>query len=118
RLYVLWSLTLRRAGRRVVWLRASRRGDAGLPASAADTVGVEHIRLDPLPRGVIAEIARDRLGNLVTGRVDELLDATGGNPLRPIHIIDSAARHDETGRDEIPAEFRTAVYQRLAGLSS
>ena len=117
--YALRSLISRLAGRPVVWVLASRRDDAGLTASAADTVGVEHIRLDPLPRGVIAEIARDRLGNSVTGRVDELLDATGGNPLWAIQIIDSAARRDETGRDEeIPAEFRTAVYQRLAGLSS
>ncbi|MFZ3305101.1 MAG: AAA family ATPase, partial [Mycobacterium sp.] len=117
--YALRSLISRLAGRPVVWVLASRRDDAGLTASAADTVGVEHIRLDTLPRGVIAEIARDRLGNSVTGRVDELLDATGGNPLWAIQIIDSAARRDETGRDEeIPAEFRTAVYQRLAGLSS
>jgi DNA-binding CsgD family transcriptional regulator/nucleoside-triphosphatase THEP1 len=117
--YALRSLISRLAGRPVVWVLASRRDDAGLTVSAADTVGVEHIRLEPLPRGVIAEIARDRVGNSVNGRVDELLDATGGNPLWAIQIIDSAARRAETGRDEeIPAEFRTAVCQRLADLSS
>jgi DNA-binding CsgD family transcriptional regulator len=117
--YALRSLISRLAGRPVVWVLASRSDDAGLAVSAADTVGVEHIRLAPLPRGVIAEIARDRLGNSVTRRVDELLDATGGNPLWAIQIIDSASRRGETGRDEeIPAEFRTAVYQRLAGVSS
>jgi DNA-binding NarL/FixJ family response regulator len=116
--YALRSLIARLAGRSVVWVLASRSADAGLTVSAADTVGVEHIRLEPLPRAMIAEIARDRLGNSLNGRVDELLDAAGGNPLLATHIIDGVARCAETGRDEeIPAEFRTAVYQRLAGLS-
>ena len=97
--YALRSLVSRLAGRPVVWVLSSRRDDAGLTASAADTVGVEHIRLDPLPRGVIAEIARDRLGSSLTGRVDEILYATGGNPLWAIQIIDSAARRDETASD-------------------
>jgi DNA-binding CsgD family transcriptional regulator/nucleoside-triphosphatase THEP1 len=117
--YALRSLISRLAGRSVVWVLASRSGDVGLTVSAADTVGVEHIRLEPLTRAMIAEIARDRLGNSLNGRVDELLDAAGGNPLLATHIIDGVARCVETGRDdEIPAEFRTAVYQRLAGLSS
>src|SRR3984957_17023774 len=117
--YALRSLISRLAGRPVVWVLASRRDDAGLTASAADAVGVEHLRLDPLPRAVLAEIARDRLGNSLNGCVDELLDAAGGNPLLATHIIDGAARYAETGRDEdIPAEFRAAVYQRLDGLSS
>jgi DNA-binding CsgD family transcriptional regulator len=117
--YALRSLISRLAGRPVVWVMASSSEDAGLTVSAADTVGVEHIRLNPLPRGVIAEIARDRLGNSLNGRVDELLDAAGGNPLWANQIIDGAARCAETGRgEEIPAEFRAAVYQRLTGLSS
>jgi predicted ATPase len=61
--YALRSLISRLAGRSVVWVLASRSRDAGLTVSAADTVGVEHIRLEPLPRVMIAEIARDRLGN-------------------------------------------------------
>ena len=117
--YALRSLISRLAGRSVVWVLASRSGDAGLTVSAADTVGVEHIRLEPLPRAMIAEIARDRLGNSLNGRVDELLDGAGGNPPLATHIIDGVARCAETGRDEeIPAEFRTAIHQRLAGLSS
>jgi DNA-binding CsgD family transcriptional regulator len=115
--YALRSLISRLIGQPVVWVLGSRSADAGLTAGAADIVGVEHIRLDPLPRGVIAEIARDRLGTGVTGRVDELLDAAGGNPLLATHIVDGAARCAETGRDEdIPAEFRAAVCQRVAGL--
>jgi DNA-binding CsgD family transcriptional regulator/tetratricopeptide (TPR) repeat protein/nucleoside-triphosphatase THEP1 len=115
--YALRSLISRLAGRSVVWVLASRSGDAGLTVSAADTVGVEHIRLEPLPRAMIAEIARDRLGNSLNGRVDELLDGAGGNPLLATHIIDGVARGAETGRDdEVPAEFRAAVYQRVAGL--
>jgi DNA-binding CsgD family transcriptional regulator/nucleoside-triphosphatase THEP1 len=118
--YALRSLISRLAGQPVVWVLASRCEDAGLTASAADTVGVEHIRLNPLPRRVITEIARDRLGNIkFSSRVDELLDAAGGNPLWATHIIDGAVRCAETGHDEdIPAEFRAAVYQRLTGLPS
>ena len=117
--YALRSLISRLAGRPIVWVLASRCDDAGVSASAADIVGVEHIRLNPLPRSAIAEIARDRLGNGVNGQVAEGLDATGGNPLWAIEIIDSAARRRETGNgEEIPPEFRTAIYRRLAGLSS
>ena len=117
--YALRSLISRLAGRPVVWVLASRNDDAGLTIGAADTVGVEHLRLDPLPRGVITEIARDRLGNSFDGGVDELLDAAGGNPLLATHIIDGAARYAETGRDEdIPAKFQAAVYRRLSDLHS
>jgi DNA-binding CsgD family transcriptional regulator/tetratricopeptide (TPR) repeat protein/nucleoside-triphosphatase THEP1 len=117
--YALRSLISRLAGRSVVWVLASLSSDAGLTVSAADTVGVEHIRLGPLPRAMVGEIARDRLGNSPNRRVDGLLDGAGGNPLLATHIIDGVARCAETGRDEdIPAEFRTAIYQRLAGLSS
>ena len=117
--YALRSLISRLAGRPLVWVLTSCSDDAGLAASAADIVGVEHIRLDALPREVISEIAKDRLGESVTGRVDELLDAAGGNPLLATQIIDGATRYAETGSaEEIPAEFRTAVYQRVVGLSS
>jgi predicted ATPase len=117
--YALRSLISRLAGRSVVWVLASRSSDAGLTVSAADTVGVEHIRLEPLPRAMITEIARDRLGNSLNSRVDELLGAAGGNPLLATHIIDGVARCAETRSDEeIPAEFRTAIYDRLGSLSS
>jgi DNA-binding CsgD family transcriptional regulator len=117
--YALRSLISRLAGRPVVWVLASRFDAAGLTVSAADTVGVEHIRLAPLPRSAIVEIARDRLGKGLAGGVDELLDAAGGNPLLATQIIDGAARSAEEGRDEeIPAEFHAAVRQRLAGLST
>jgi DNA-binding CsgD family transcriptional regulator len=117
--YALRSLISRLAGRPVVWVLATRSAAAGITVSAADTVGVEHIRLAPLPRGAIADIARDRLGNSLTGRVDELLDAVGGNPLLATQVIDGAARCAEAGREEdIPAEFHAAVLQRLAALSS
>jgi DNA-binding CsgD family transcriptional regulator len=117
--YALRSLISRLAGRSVVWVLASRSSDAGLTVSAADTVGVEHIRLEPLPRAMITEIARDRLGNSLNSRADELLGAAGGNPLLATHIIDGLARCAETRSDEeIPAEFRTAIYDRLGSLSS
>jgi predicted ATPase/DNA-binding CsgD family transcriptional regulator len=115
--YALRALISRLAGRPVVWVLASRSDDAGLAVSAADTVSVEHIRLDPLPRRVISEIARDHLGNRLTRRVEELLEAAGGNPLLATQIIKGAMRYAETGGDEeITAEFCAAVYQRLAGL--
>jgi hypothetical protein len=40
-------------------------------------------------------------------------------PLSATHIIDGVARCAETGRDEeTPAEFRTAVYQRLTAIGA
>jgi len=117
--YALRSLISRMAGRPVVWVLASRSAASGIAASAADTVGVEHIRLVALPRGAIAEIARDRLGNGLTNRVDKLLDAVGGNPLLATQVIDGVARCAETGREEdIPAEFHAAVFQRQVGLTN
>jgi hypothetical protein len=47
-----------------------------------------------------------------------MLDAAGGNAFFAVQIIDGVAQHDETGgMDGIPAQFRSAVRQRLTGLS-
>lgn len=116
--YALRALISRLAGRPVVWVLASRSDDVGSTVSAADVVGVEHIRLGPMAHGDIADIARDRLGRRLNARVEELLDAAGGNAFLATQIIDGVARCTETGRDdEVPAEFRAAVGHRLAALS-
>jgi DNA-binding CsgD family transcriptional regulator len=66
----------------------------------------------------ITDIARDRLGPNIDARVEQMLDAAGGNAFLAVQIIDGVAQHDETGgMDGIPAQFRSAVRQRLTDLS-
>src|ERR1700737_620714 len=116
--YALRALISRLVGLPVVWVLASRSEDLGLAVSATDVVGVEHIRLGPLADTDIAEIAQDRLGPNINGRLEEMLGAAGGNAFLAIQIIDGVAQCAETGGvDGIPAQFRSAVRQRLAGLS-
>jgi DNA-binding CsgD family transcriptional regulator len=115
--YALRALISRLVGIPVVWVLASRSDDVGLAVSAADSVEVEHIRLGPLAESAIADIARDRIGPNLDARVEQMLDAAGGNAFLAVQIIDGLA-HDETGgMDGIPAQFRSAVRQRLTGLS-
>jgi DNA-binding CsgD family transcriptional regulator len=116
--YALRALITRLVGVPVVWVLASRSDDIGLTVSAADSVGVEHIRLNPLADPAIAEIARDRLGPDIDSRVAELLDAAGGNAFLAVQIIDAVAEHAATGgADAVPERFKSAVRQRLSGLS-
>jgi DNA-binding CsgD family transcriptional regulator len=116
--YALRALISRLVGIPVVWVLACRSDDVGLAASAADSVDVEHVRLGPLADPAIADIARDRLGPKLDARVEQMLDAAGGNAFLAVQIIDGVAQHDETGgMDGIPAQFRSAVRQRLTGLS-
>jgi DNA-binding CsgD family transcriptional regulator/GTP cyclohydrolase FolE2 len=115
--YALRALISRLVGIPVVWVLASRSDDVGLAISAADSVDVEHIRLGRLADSAIADIARDRHGPTIDAHVEQLLDAAGGNAFLAIQIIDGVALHDETdGGDGIPAQFRSAVRQRLTGL--
>ena len=116
--YALRSLISRLVGIPVVWVIASRSADVGLAVSAADSVEVEHIRLGPLTDSAIADIARDRLGPNPDARVEHMLEAAGGSAFLAIQLIDGMAQHHETGgMDAIPAQFRSAVRQRLTGLS-
>jgi DNA-binding CsgD family transcriptional regulator len=116
--YALRALISRLVGIPVVWILVTRSDDVGLVVSAADSVDVEHIRLGPLADPAIADIARDRLGPKLDGRVEEMLGAAGGNAFLAVQIIEGVAQHDETGgMVAIPAQFRSAVRQRLTGLS-
>jgi len=115
--YALRALISRLVGIPVVWVLASRSDEVGLVVSAADSVEVEHIRLGPLAQPAILDIARDRLGPNLEPRVEQLLGAAGGDAFLAVQIIDGVAQHDETGgTDGIPAQFRSAVRQRLTGL--
>jgi len=115
--YALRALISRLVGIPVAWVMASRSDDVGLAVSAADSVGVEHIRLGPLADPALADIAWDRLGPKVDARIEEMLDAAGGNAFLAVQIIDGLAHQGETGVvDGIPAQFRSAVRQRLSGL--
>jgi len=116
--YALRALISRLVGIPVLWILVTRSDDVGLVVSAADSVDVEHIRLGPLADPAIADIARDRLGAKLDGRVEEMLGGAGGNAFLAVQIIEGVAQHDETGgMDGIPAQFRSAVRQRLTGLS-
>ena len=116
--YALRALISRLVGIPVVWVLASRSDDVGLAVSAADSVEVEHIRLGPLADSAITDIARDRLGPNLDARVEQMLDAAGGNPFLAVQIIDGMAHNDESdGNEVVPAQFRSAVRQRLTGLS-
>ena len=116
--YALRALISRLVGIPVVWVLTSRSGDIGLAVSAADSVGVEHIRLSPLTDSAIAEIARDRLGPGIDSRVGEMFDAAGGNAFLAVQIIDALAQQAEPGAmDGVPTQFTSAVRQRLSGLS-
>ena len=116
--YALRALISRLVGIPVLWILVTRSDDVGLVVSAADSVDVEHIRLGPLADPAIADIARDRLGPKLDGRVEEMLGAAGGNAFLAVQIIEGVAQHDETGgMVVIPAQFRSAVRQRLTGLS-
>ncbi|HEY2502696.1 MAG TPA: AAA family ATPase [Mycobacterium sp.] len=115
--YALRALISRLVGIPVVWVLASRSDDVGLAVSAADSVDIEQIRLGPLADPAIADIARDRLGPRLDGRIEEMLDAAGGNAFLAVQIIDGLAQHDEADMDGIPAQFRSAVRRRLTGLS-
>jgi DNA-binding CsgD family transcriptional regulator len=116
--YALRALISRLVEVPVVWVLASRSDDVGLAVSAADTVGVEHIRLGPLADRAVADIARDRIGPNLDARLEEMLDAAGGNAFLAVQIIDGVAQQAENaGMDGIPAPFRSAVRQRLTGLS-
>jgi DNA-binding CsgD family transcriptional regulator len=115
--YALRALISRLVGIPVVWVLVSRSDEVGLVVSAADSVDVEHIRLGPLADSAITDIARDRLGTNLDPRVGQMLDAAGGNAFLAVQIIDGVARRDETSdADGIPAQFRSAVRQRLNGL--
>src|SRR6201988_1709165 len=104
----LRALITRLVGLPVVWILTSRSDDIGLAVSAADSVGVEHIRLTPLANPAIAEIARDRLGASIDARVGEMLDAAGGNAFLAVQMIDAVAQHAESvGMESVPAQFRS-----------
>lgn len=116
--YALRTLISRLVGIPLVWVLASRSDEVGLAVSAADSVDVEHIRLGPLADRAILEIARDRLGPHLDARVGQMLDAADGNAFLAVQIIDGVAQHTEIDdTDGIPAQFRSAVRQRLTGLS-
>jgi DNA-binding CsgD family transcriptional regulator/tetratricopeptide (TPR) repeat protein len=116
--YALRALISRLLGVPVVWVLASRSDDVGLAVSAADSVAVEHIRLGPLANPTIVDIARDHLGPDIDARVEGMLGAAGGNAFLAVQIIDGVTQHSETAdMDGIPAQFRSAVRQRLSGLS-
>jgi len=117
--YALRLLISRLAGFPVVWLLATRSRADVVAVGAADVVEVEHIRLGPLSRSAVIDIARDRLGRKGIRDEEGLLDAAGGNAFLATQIVEGIARRAQTGHDDdVPAEFQAAMRYRLAGLST
>ncbi|MEZ0091843.1 AAA family ATPase [Streptacidiphilus sp. EB129] len=113
--FVIRTLLTRLLGLPVVWLLATRKDDAGVLGSVHTSL--EHIRLAPLRSSDLAAIAQDRLGHEPDERTRGFLDASAGNPLLAVDVLDNLARAAARGeRDTVPEEFGAAIAGRLADL--
>ncbi|WP_405593272.1 AAA family ATPase [Streptomyces sp. NBC_01092] len=113
--FLIRMLLTRLLGLPVVWLLATRDHDADILGSVR--THLEHIRLTPLTSADLADIAQDRLGHPPDERTRRFLDASAGNPLLALDVLDnlvSAAAHGKP--DTVPEEFGTAIARRLAEL--
>ncbi|XUL91413.1 LuxR C-terminal-related transcriptional regulator [Streptomyces galilaeus] len=109
------TLLTRLPGLPVVWLLATREDDADVLGSVHTRL--EHIRLTPLASSDLAAIAQDRLGHLPDERARRFLDASAGNPLLAIDVLDNLVRAATQGRpDTVPEEFGAAIARRPADL--
>ncbi|MEU6657604.1 LuxR C-terminal-related transcriptional regulator [Streptomyces sp. NPDC046821] len=99
----------------MIWLLATRDDDADVLGSVA--ARLERIRLTPLASSDLAAIAQDRLGRLPDERTRRFLDASAGNPLLAIDVLDNLARAAARGEpDTVPEEFGATITRRLADL--
>ena len=113
--FVIRTLLTRLLGLPVIWLLATREDDADILGSAHTRL--EHIRLPPLTSTDLAAVARDRLGRPPDERTRRFLEASAGNPLLAIDVLDNLARAaalDEP--DTVPEEFGAAIARRLLDL--
>ncbi|MET9031615.1 helix-turn-helix transcriptional regulator [Streptomyces mirabilis] len=113
--FVIRTLLTRLLGLPLVWLLATRDDDAAVLGSVHTCL--EHIRLAPLPASELAAIAQDRLGHPPDERTRGFLDASAGNPLLAIDVLDNLARAAARGEpDTVPEEFGAAIARRLCDL--
>ncbi|MFK0160317.1 AAA family ATPase [Streptomyces sp. NPDC090493] len=113
--FIIRTLLTRLLGLPAVWLLATREDDAGVLGSVH--TNLEHIRLAPLPSFELAAIAQDRLGHAPDERTRAFLDASAGNPLLAVDILDNLARAAARSEpDTVPEEFGAAISRRLADL--
>ncbi|MET9405295.1 AAA family ATPase [Streptomyces sp. NPDC002935] len=113
--FVIRTLLTRLLGLPVVWLLTTREDDADVLGSVHTRL--EQIRLTPLTSSDLAAIAQDRLGHPPDARTRRFLDASAGNPLLAIDVLDNLVRAATQGRpDTVPEEFGAAIARRLADL--
>ncbi|WP_042430984.1 helix-turn-helix transcriptional regulator [Streptacidiphilus anmyonensis] len=113
--FVVRGLLSRLLGLPVVWLLATR--DDSADVLGAVQTRLEHIRLAPLGAADLAAIARDRLGRPPDERTRRFLDASAGNALLAVDVLDNLTRAAARGEpDTVPEEFGAAIAGRLAAL--
>lgn len=114
-LFLLRTLIPRLVGLPVLWVLASRDQRLERQLATVEHVRFLHLPLTGLTDTDLAAMAHDRLGRMPTLHTRSLLTASDGNPFLAVQIIDGIARTG--GRDdEVPAEFTTAIRQRLTEL--
>ncbi len=113
--FVVRTLLSRLLGLPVVWLLATR--EDGAEVLGPVQTRLEHISLAPLTPVDLAAIAQDRLGRRPDERTRRFLDASAGNPLLAIDVLDNLTRAAARGvPDTVPEEFGAAIAARLAAL--
>ncbi|MEY9875573.1 DNA-binding CsgD family transcriptional regulator [Streptacidiphilus sp. MAP12-33] len=113
--FVIRTLLGRLLGLPLIWLLATR--DDGADVLGPVPTRLEHIQLAPLPASELAAIAQDRLGHAPDERTRRFLEASAGNPLLAIDVLDNLARAAARGEpDTVPEEFGAAIARRLTGL--
>ncbi|MGW5253525.1 AAA family ATPase [Streptomyces sp. NPDC004012] len=128
-LFALRTLPARLSASRVLWALAVRPGDERpIAVRARETLerqGALRLTLGPLPLPELNRIATDVLGAAPAPALSRLLQGTGGNPFLAIELLralaESGAVTAEAGtasplREDIPAEFRRTVEERLSRL--
>ncbi|WP_264349322.1 MULTISPECIES: helix-turn-helix transcriptional regulator [Streptomyces] len=113
--FLIRMLVPRLLGLPVVWLLAGWENAEDL--LGPDHGHVEDITLVPLTATDLAAVTQDRLGHVPDERTRRFLEASAGNPLLALELLDGLARAAARGdRDTAPAQFNAAIAQRLRDL--
>ncbi|MGW7545046.1 AAA family ATPase [Streptomyces sp. NPDC054770] len=113
--FLIRMLVPRLLGLPVVWLLAGRENAGEL--LGPDHGHVEDITLAPLTATDLAAVAQDRLGHVPDERTRRFLEASAGNPLLALELLDGLARAAVRGEgDTAPAQFSAAIAQRMREL--
>jgi hypothetical protein len=123
----LRALPPRLAGLPIAWLLALRPGDADADMEAAltalATADARRMRLGPLARGAVAELAAEVLGGRPDARLLELTARAHGSPFLLMELLQGLREEDAVEcaggaarlvSDRLPARVSQTVHGRLA----